>query len=742
MMERSKVQGNERPKFWRGKNLARGVAAVSVMAWIATGTFAVEEGSDVGLQGVFPSAVPAGLSAEEFAKLDGNWATWSQGASEAVADFYAKLESGDVAEQRKAITVLKNKVDVMQRAIEDPRYRSLLQPLTLLHARLSLRAELAEAALDTLQTDPAKVKSLRMADQAKSVNAAIADLRTYLGTIQNGNLWIPYTKMEALRTALATDPASDASVSAAKASKAKLAGRNEISDARQKEFLGRPAFMHLEETLDKYLAVLDWKPPEINKAELRTQLKNLLEAADNYSVSCANEDAAKVRNAFEAITKVSADEGDRLSDALQSFLFNFNVRVIASEEFLNRLLAESRTERGPVVDNVLGAAVSGQQVTATKVGVDLRPSGRTARFDLLLNGTIQSNTVGVTSEASVYTQGNHSFVARKEVHFDGVKFATAPATIQVNPHNTTTGISTNVGGLFSGIAQNVASREVEARRGAAEQIAASRVRDRVLPAFNSEVDKNFNEAGPKLESEVFSGLKATGLYPDAFIYSTTDSTLRLNSRLMAPKELGADLPPTAVVADQGASVLLHETAVNNSIDRIGLEGQTLTESELRAKLEEFFSKALNRAVKLEAPPKPVATAEEEGEDEKGPSAIIFAKSDPMRVHFENGELILVLRAGFKQEGKDDIPTREITVPMTFEVKGPKIVVTRGAVRVVAADGEGGGIAINGVVRKKIQTALPDRETDNKVELKGPKNVLTTQVTAIRLVDGWVQISVQ
>lgn len=740
MTERSKAgQTAARHRTWRQSNLARGFAAAGVVACIATVTWAVDESTNLGLRGIFPTTAPAELAPEEFAKLDGNWADWSKGAAQAVADFYAQLETTDAAGQRQALNVLKSKLDVMKRAIEDPRYRSLLEPLTLMHTRLAQRVDFAEAALDTLETDATKVRTTRLAEQAKGVIAAVNELQAYVSTIPNGTMWLPYVKADALRKSLGSGPALDASIATARESKGRIAGRDSLPNASQREFVGRPAFLHLEETLDKYLAAVDWQPPAVNTAELRQQVKNLLDAADGYAVTRSNEDAAKARTAFAAIAKVAPDGGDRLSGVLQTHIFNYNVRVIASEEFLNRLLYEARTEKGPVVDVVLGANVTGNQTTVTRVGVDLRPSGRTARFDLLLNGTIQSSTVGVTSEATVYTQGNHTFVARKEINFDGVKFATSPATIQVNPHNTTTGINTNVGGLFSGIAQNIASREVEARRGAAEQIAASRVRDNVLPKFNAEADKNFSEAGPKLESEVFSGLKATGLYPDAFVYSTSESTLRLNSRLMAATELGADLPPAVYAADRGATLLMHETAVNNSIDRMGLAGETLTEPELRAKLEAFFSKALNRPVKLEAPPKQPG---ETDEDDKGPSAIIFAKSDPMRVHFENGELVLVIRAGFKQEGKDDIPTREITVPMALEVKGPKIVVTRGGVRVVAADGEGGGIAINGVVRKKIQSALPDREVDSKVELKGPKNTVDTYVSAIKVIDGWVQISVK
>lgn len=729
-----------RLSFWRRGNLARGFATLGVVACVATGTWAVEDGKlNLGLRGIFPNAAPSELAAEEFAKLNGNWADWSKTTAESVADFYAKLESADAAGQRTALKSLQAKLDVMQRAIDDPRYRSLLEPLTLMHARLSQRVDFAEAALDTLETDPQKVRASKLAEQAKGVTTAVAELQTYLNSIPNGKLWLPYVRAEAVQKSLTADAASEGSITAVREAKDRIAGREGLSDAVQKEFLSRPAFLHYEASLDQYLTAVAWQPPAPNEPELRAQLKALLDSADNYAASRATEDAVKARAAFAAITKVAADGGDRLSNVLQKYVFNYNVRVIASEEFLNRLLADARTENGRVVDNVLGANVSGNQTTSTRVGVDLLPSGRTARFDLTLNGNIVSNTVGVTSEASVYTQGNHQFLARKEINFDGVKFVTSPASITVNPHNTTTGINVNVGGLFSGIAQNIANQEVEARRGAAEAIAAQRIRENVLPKFNAEVDKNFAEAGGKLEAEVFAGLKATGLYPDAYIYSTTDTMLKLNTRLMAPTELGADLPATPAVAERGATLLMHETAVNNAIDRMELAGQTLTEPQLREKMEKFLSKALNKPVKLEAPPKPAGDAADE---DSGPSTIMFAAADPIRVQFENGELTLVIRAGFKQEGKDDIPTREISVPITFEVKDNKIIVSRGNVSVAAADGEGGGIAINGVVRKKIQSALPDREVDGKVELKGPKSTVVTNVSAIKLTDGWVHISVK
>jgi hypothetical protein len=56
-------------------------------------------------------------------------------------------------------------------------------------------------------------------------------------------------------------------------------------------------------------------------------------------------------------------------------------------------------------------------------------------------------------------------------------------------------------------------------------------------------------------------------------------------------------------------------------------------------------------------------------------------------------------------------------------------------------GAGGTFAVNKVIVRKIEAALPDREVDTKVELKGPKNTVVTNISAIKVLDGWIQVSV-
>lgn len=734
-------------RYWRKNKLAHSFALLSVIGLAATGIFAVEDGTKLsgsGLSGIFPATPPADLSEGEFAKLDGNWAEWSKSASAAVTDFYSKIDSTDASAQRQALGNLKIKLDVMRRALDDSRYASLHNPLTALHNSLAMRIDLAEATLDTLEFHDVKQTGSKIKARATELQSSIDGLERYVSSIGNGALWLSYFKVEDVKTALAADTQGPAALAAAKASQTNLLGRSYQLDGSQKEFASRPAFEAYANAINLYVSSAAWANADEAMKSLRNEFKSLATAVDAYATT--GEKASDLRHAFARVRFVSADGGERVASSLQNRLFNYNLRLLVTEDFLNRLMSQNRQETGPVSDCILGATVSGCQITNTTVNVDLKPSNNTARFDLRLNGHIQSNTQGVTPQATVWTFGNHVFTASKEINFDGDRFSTLPATISVSPNNTTTGVATKFSGIpiLGGIANKIAAGEVEKRRGEAESIAASRVQDGVLPRFNSEVDASFASAGDQLNRELFSGLRNAGLFPDSYSYQSTDRLLTMNARLMSKDQIGAGVPESSLMTATGATALLHETVLNNAIDQMGIAGQTLTEAELRAKIEDFLTKALNRPFKFEAPPadqSALPADEKPGEEEKSLSAIIFAPTDPIRLRVVDGELQIVIRAGFKREGQDDIPTREITVPISFDVEGTKINARRGNVIVAAAEGQGGGIQINAVVRKKIQSVLPDRAVDSKIELKAPDKTVVAYVTKIRLVDGWVAISI-
>lgn len=729
-------------KRWMTRLSAAGVLAGMVVA----GAWGFDPvATPVGLKGLFPAKPPAELSADAVSALPESWKQWGVDTTAAVADLYSA--EGDVPAQRQKLDAVKRKLKVIDEALKDSRYSRIHNLLMGLKGSLTRRVALAEATLETLEVKPESVLDARLRSKAAAVSTALRALESDLRGIPGGSAWLTYVKAAPLQQSLIQGPAGESLTKAEEATKAKIAKRKDLNDAKQKEFLNRPAFVRLESALEEHLAALQWTAQAANPEALRTALAKLLAAVDAHADAPQSSQAQALREALVSLRQSAPDGGDRLAAVVEREFLNDNVRIVASEKFLSRLLSDSRYEQGQVNDFILGASVGGWQTTATSVNIDLKPASDRVRFELLLDGTVQTNTAGSTSQATVYTSGYHTFHAQKEVSYDGIAFRTLPGTIGVNANNTTTGARTRVSGLpiFGGIADRVALREANDRRPQAEAIARSRIEGRVLPRFNEEADRQFAEATRQIDRDLNAGLKQAGLYPDRQHYESTDSQMRFSSRLTGDKQLAGSAPDASLlnIAD-GVRLLLHDSAVNNAIDRIDLAGKTMTEEEFRHHLEKFLSKALSRTFKFRAPgevpgSKP-ATADDA--DDKTPAKIAFASADPLRVRFVGGQVVLVIRAGIEREGKDPIPAQEISVPLTISVEGSQIVISRGDIDITGIDKQLSP-AENKVVNARIGSALPDRKQSATIEIPGANNRrVMARITSIQAVDGWIAVSAQ
>lgn len=468
---------------------------------------------------------------------------------------------------------------------------------------------------------------------------------------------------------------------------------------------------------------------------LRQNLTALATAVESYEAGKGSAASAAVRKSFDDVRRTAGDGGAKISEAITHNYLNYNMRIVASERFLNKFMAQRRNEEGPVDDFILCAKVDGCQVTVTDVGIDLRNSPNTVRFDITLNGITNSNTQGVTDQATVFTQGNHYFWAAKQIDFNGDAFFTGPARISVNANNTTTGAVTKFSDipLLGSIADSIAVSAAQKKRPESEAIAASRVQDRVVPKLNSEVDAEFAKSNQNVETRVTAPFKELGLFPDARVLSTTDDRMLASTRLMHAKELGGNRPLGTEATDNGATIYLHESLLNNALDHAELAGKTMTEEELRALLEKRTSRLLGKDVKL-----PESAKGDEAEN--SPKTLIFAKEDPIRIRAVNNQLILTLRTGFKTKDGEEIPTQVISTPINFSIQGDNVVLERGAIEVsalVKPENVAKQIANAGVIRKKIENALPRREIDRHSHITRDHVKLTVSLSGIKALDGWL-----
>lgn len=719
-----------------------GTAILVTITFVASATLGFDDAEPdskaSGLSGVLPDQVPDDLSAEAFSVLEGNWQEWGEQTAAEVAGLY---EDGlDDKGQRERIEQLKSKLRVMKLALADNRYQTIFDSLVSLHGRLVRRVEMADAALDTVQLNPAAAKIARLNTARKNVEDALAQLDNYLSPLANGNGWLQYVRVNEIRQILNQSEQPDSPAPVLVLVQQRFKGKAKLQQADQRAFLEKEQFTELEESLDNYLQVAREVDKPSDNMELRIQLAELLNAVESYERSSSASDSKRARKAFARIRSLAPDGGDRIGDALRSHYFNYNMRIVASEKLISKLIGAKRVDNGPVVDFILGAQVRGNQTTNTVVAVDLKPSDSGIRFQIVLDGTTHSTTTGTTEQATIYTSGVHRFLARKEVIFDGVKFATKPASISVNANNHTTAARTSYSSMpiFGGIFDGIAMRAARKKRPESEAIARQRVSSHVLPEFNREVDKNFKDANVQLEEKLNQPLRELSLYPSAMSFRSTDNELSVKTRLMTEGELAGDTPISKLTTDSGVVLHLHESLLNNSLDRLNLAGRTVTEDQVVKEVEDALSRALGRELEE-------STEKSESDVAKDPTTLIFPDSDPIRISVTDGGLSLVIRAGLKQEeGKEDIPTQMITVPLTFTIVGDNIVISRGSIAVAPVERPKSNfvqIARAGIVRRKIEAALPPREIDRHIDIEREgQKPLKLSLTTLKSLDGWLSIA--
>jgi hypothetical protein len=684
-----------------------------------------------GLRGILPKEVPDDLSPDAFAALTGNWERWGKQTSELVTRLYTD-EKLDAAGQRELIKQLRIKLNTMEKALGDPRYQSLDGPIAGLHGRLRRRVDIADAMLDTLELNPETVKANRVKSGRADVLEALADLESDLRSVPAGSAWLPYVKAAELRKSLSAG-GSDANVAAVEQ---KLKGGASLNE-NQRRFLSRQSFRNLAGALGELRAAEEMKTTAGDQQALRAALTELAAAIENYELEHTSAVGAKLRDALAAAGKAAIDQGDRIGGAVRNHYMNYNLQVVAAEPFVTRLMYDQRSESGPVRDFVLGADVYGNQVTGTTVTVDIKPSNDTARLLLQLNGVTQSNTAGVTDQATVYTSGYHQFGAVKELRFDGHRILTSPAQLAyVNPSNTTTGADTHVGWvpILGAIANGIAVREAQRMRPESEAIAAQRVASRVLPEFETKTEQAMQDVNNRLQNDVKKRLEQGGVYPRQVKVRSNESYLRMSSQILEPGQLGGGLAATASDTKSGLVLHVHESLLNNAASHMKFAGRTMTNDQVRGELERYLSLLAGRPVKVGGAKKKPADQDD--------SQLVFDTQDPVRLRIADGNVILTFRAGVRQPGKEDIPTQIVSVPLSVQLKGKQLVIDRGTVQVSPAGPTDRGTQIvrAGVMRKKLESVIEPTSQDRTIRLTRPnQSDMIITIADIRARDGWLTI---
>jgi hypothetical protein len=325
-----------------------------------------------------------------------------------------------------------------------------------------------------------------------------------------------------------------------------------------------------------------------------------------------------------------------------------------------------------------------------------------------------------------YQDGVSFFRVRKALQIDrrGVRMFNAEA--QANANNQLSNFETTYDGipLLGGIARSIARSQYDQASSQAQAEVEGRIRGRATSTFDQQVQEKIEQAKVDFQVKLLEPLQRLKVDPTPVDLETTQDRLIARYRLAGGAQLSAHTPRPQAPGDSLLSVQVHQTALNNILQNLELQGRQI-------ELREFYTEIVQRFnLKAESIPDELP----EG------VTVTFADEDPVRVDCHDGQVQLTIR--LKELAHGSRRWKNFTVRGYYVPDGQQLdanLVRDGIIELIGPGlGFGDQIALRGifsrVLSKNRKINLVNNQIAESPELKD------LQVTQFVIQDGWVGVA--
>jgi hypothetical protein len=385
----------------------------------------------------------------------------------------------------------------------------------------------------------------------------------------------------------------------------------------QEAFLKTPPFEAFDEQLQARAAEIP-------------DFVGLLRAIEQYEHDDHSASAHALAAEFDLLRWSPAAGVRELAETVNAYYRNANVRVALSVDLVNRMLPPQTPQLEAVEDTVLGAWVSGQSQTNTNVRIALIPDKQHWNIGLEAVGQIATDTASSKGPATFYQKGWSMFRARKRIAVDrrGIKLFSAEA--EANANNDMQDFETDFDGipLLGGLIRAVARNQYDSSQPAAKVEVEGKIIVRATSQLDRQVAQKMEQAKQDFQVKLLKPLRDLSLEPTAVDMETTRERLIARYRIAARDQVSAQTPRPQAPSDSMLSVQLHESAMNNVLEELQLQGRRVELAELYKEMAGRFGSTR----KIEVP-----------EDLPENVFVTFADDDPVRVDCQDGRVRLTIR---------------------------------------------------------------------------------------------------
>lgn len=332
---------------------------------------------------------------------------------------------------------------------------------------------------------------------------------------------------------------------------------------RQRDVLDRPAMRQLAGML----------------RAASTEPANVLEviyAIEQFEETRTMPDASRLAFAAASLRWSTGEESAELVRRIDDNYRAANVRIAVTGDLLNRLLPKQEVKTEDVSEQILSAWVSGERDLRIKLLARLVPDEDQWRLGLEASGTAETDTASFAEGATLYTQGTGSFTARKLFVVDRNDLHAWPAEAEASYSGQLYGASTrwDMLPIISRLARDRAAQAYAENEWAAQQEVETKLRERAAEILDRESQKPLLEARGKLQKNLLIPLANMAIEPAPLRLYTSDKRIVGYYRVAGVHQLGGHTQRPWAPVNSLLSMQMHETAINNVLAGLRLEGRS------------------------------------------------------------------------------------------------------------------------------------------------------------------------
>ena len=415
----------------------------------------------------------------------------------------------------------------------------------------------------------------------------------------------------------------------------------------------------------------------------------------------------------------------QLADLLDSHYRNANLRMAVHADLINRVLPEPAPTQIPVRQTLLGSRIRGQSNVTSRLGITLSPNPNAWSLRLLTRSNLQTLSTASKSSVVVRTRSQHAVDAATPVLITPASIQAGRTAVRVDGTTAMRSIATPFDDvpLLGSWVRSMARGEFNESKPIASRINRRRITSETETKIQTELDQNLRRATSRAESVVMAPLRELSIEPEVVGLQTTSDRLIARYRLASDWQLAAATPRPAAPSDSMVSIQMHQSVINNALDRIIIRDRPVN-------LIELIDTAANHfGFEPKLP-----------DDFPKDVQVQFTHFQPITIDINDGFVELTLRVqSLSRPG--DRPLTKFIVTARYEMSssGGRLELQR--VGHLSIDGRRMTIGKRLPLRLIFNKVLTD---DRPIVLTPPRSMATQLAGLVlsqtRLIDGWVAIA--